>query len=177
MSVVVRTAANPAGFTTTIRSALQAIDPDLPVSTVTTMEAIERDSTGSRRFPMLLLGAFGVVALLLALVGVYGVVSYVVTQRTREIGIRVALGAGRAEVVRLVMSGAMTPVFAGLVAGAVGAVFASRLLGSLLFDVQPGDPWVLAMLAAALAGAAMLASLVPARRATRVDPMQVLRTD
>jgi putative ABC transport system permease protein len=177
MGVVARTAADPAGFATSIRSALQRIDPDLPVSRVDTMTAIERDSMGSRRFPMLLLGAFGAVALVLAIIGVYGVVSYLVAQRSREIGIRVALGAQRAQVLRLVVAGALKPVIIGLVTGSVGAIFASRLLGTLLFNVKPGDPTVLAMIAAALAGAALLASLVPARRATLVDPVTVLRAD
>jgi predicted permease len=177
MSVVAKTAADPAGFATSIRSALQRIDPDLPVSRVNTMTAIERESMGSRRFPMLLLGAFGAVALALAIIGVYGVVSYLVTLRSREIGIRVALGAQRAQVLRLVVAGALRPVLVGLVAGSLGAIFTSRLLGTLLFNVKPGDPSVLAMIAAALAGAAILASLVPARRATRVDPVQVLRAD
>ena len=141
------------------------------------MEAIERNSTGSRRFPMMLLGAFGAVAFALAVVGVYGVVSYVVTQRTREIGIRVALGARRGQVLRLVVMGAMRPVMAGLAIGAVGAVFASRLLGTLLFNVKPGDPAVVAGIAALLAVAAIAASLVPGARATRVDPITVLKAE
>jgi ABC-type antimicrobial peptide transport system permease subunit len=126
---------------------------------------------------MMLLAAFGAVALALAIVGVYGVVSYLVTQRTREIGIRVALGAKRAQVIRLVLMGAMRPVIAGLVAGAAGAVFASRLLGTLLYDVKPGDPSVVALIAALLAVAAIVASLVPGARATRVDPVTVLRAE
>jgi putative ABC transport system permease protein len=177
MTIVARTAAQPALFATAIRGALQKIDPDLPVGRVSTMEQIERDSTGSRRFPMMLLGAFGLVGLALAVVGVYGVVSYVVTQRTREIGIRVALGARRGQVMRLVMIGAMRPVAAGLVAGAVGAIYASRLLGTLLFNVKPGDPFVVAGIAVLLALAAIVASLVPGARATRVDPIAVLRVE
>ena len=170
MTVVAKTATDPAGYASTLRSALQGIDPDLPVGRVSTMEEIVRDSTGSRRFPMMLLGAFGAVALVLAVVGVYGVVSYVVTQRTREIGIRVALGARRAQVLRLVVMEAMRPVIAGLLVGSIGAVFAARLLGTLLYDVKPGDPAVVAAIAATLAVAAIAASLVPGARATRVDP-------
>jgi putative ABC transport system permease protein len=177
MTVVVKTAAEPAGFTAAVRSALQGIDPDLPVARVSTMETIARNSTGSRRFPMMLLGAFGIVALALAVVGVYGVVSYVVTQRTREIGIRVALGARRGQVMRLVLTGAMGPVLLGVAAGAVGAVFAARLLGTLLYEVKPADPVVLAAIAMLLAGAAIAASLVPGARATRVDPITVLKTE
>jgi putative ABC transport system permease protein len=177
MTVVAKTATDPATYTSAVRSALQGIDPDLPVARVSTMESIERNSTGSRRFPMMLLGAFGLVAFVLAVVGVYGVVSYVVTQRTREIGIRVALGARRAQVLRLVVMGAMRPVIAGLAIGSIGAVFAARLLGTLLYNVKPGDPAVLAGIAAMLAVAAIAASLVPGARATRVDPITVLRTE
>ena len=177
MTIAAKTAADPATYTSAVRSALQRIDPDLPVARVSTMDAIERDSMGSRRFPMMLLGAFGVVALALAVVGVYGVVSYVVTQRTREIGIRVALGARRAQVLRLVVMGALRPVIAGLAIGSIGAVFAGRLLGTLLYNVKPGDPAVLAAIAAVLAVAAIAASLVPGARATRVDPITVLRVE
>ena len=177
MTVVTKTASAPAAFAVAVRTALQKIDPDLPVGRVSTMETVEQESLGSRRFPMLLLGAFGAVALLLAVVGVYGVVSYLVTQRTREIGIRVALGARRAQVLRMVVAGAMRPVALGLAIGAAGAVFASRLLGTLLFAVRPGDPAVIAGIAALLAGAAAAASLVPGARATRVDPMTVLKVD
>jgi predicted permease len=177
MTVVAKTATDPAGYAPAVRAALQGIDPDLPVARVSTMEAIERNSTGSRRFPMMLLAAFGAVALALAVVGVYGVVSYAVSQRTREIGIRVALGARRSQVLRLVLLGAMRPVAAGLAIGAAGAVFASRLLGTLLYNVKPGDPAVLAGIAAILAAAAMAASLLPGARATRVDPITVLRAE
>jgi ABC-type antimicrobial peptide transport system permease subunit len=177
MTIVAKTAGDPSGFATSVRGALQRIDPDLPVGRTTTMEAIETNSTGTRRFPMLLLGAFGVVALVLAVVGVYGVVSYVVTQRMREIGIRVALGAKRGAVIRLVVAGAMKPVAAGLVAGAAGAAAASRLLGTLLYDVKPGDPLVIVGIAALLALCAAAASLVPGSRATRVDPVTVLRAE
>jgi putative ABC transport system permease protein len=141
------------------------------------METIERDSTGSRRFPMMLLGAFGAIALALAVVGVYGVVSYLVTQRTREIGIRMALGARGAQVLRLVVAGSLRPVLGGLVLGSAGALFAARLLGVLLFQVQPGDPGVLGAIAAILGGAAIVASLVPARRASMVDPMTALKEE
>jgi putative ABC transport system permease protein len=177
MTIVAKTASDPAGYAATVRAALQGIDPDLPVARVSTMEAIERNSTGSRRFPMMLLGAFGTVAFALAVVGVYGVVSYVVTQRTREIGIRVALGARRQQVLRLVVMGAMRPVIAGLAVGAAGAVFAARLLGTLLYEVKPGDPAVVAGIAALLAVAAIAASLVPGTRATRVDPITVLKAE
>ena len=177
MTIVTKTATDPASFSAAIRAALQQIDPDLPVARVSTMEAIERDSLGSRRFPMMLLGAFAAVALALAVIGVYGVVSYLVARRTREIGIRVALGARRGQVLRLVLAGAMRPVVAGLAVGTVGAIFASRLLGAMLFNVKPGDPAVVGGIVAILAGAAIAASLVPGARATRVDPITVLKVE
>jgi len=177
MTIVAKTAADPSGFATAVRGALQHVDPDLPVGRVTTMEDVEVNSTGARRFPMLLLSAFGAVALVLAVVGVYGVVSYVVTQRTREIGIRMALGARRPEVIRMIVLGALGPVVAGLMAGGIGSVFASRLLGALLYNVKPGDPFVVVGISALLAASALAASLVPGTRATRVDPATVLRAD
>ena len=177
MTVVAKTAGEPAGFATAVRGALQRIDPDLPVNRTTTMEVVATSSTGTRRFPMILLSAFGAVALALAVIGVYGVVSYTVTQRTREIGIRVALGARRASVIRLVLGSAMRPVAAGVAAGALGAVFASRLLGTLLYNVRPGDPAVIAGIGGLLAAVAVAATLVPSARATRVDPVTVLRTE
>ena len=126
---------------------------------------------------MMLLGTFGLIALLLAMIGVYGVVNYIVAQRTREIGIRMALGAQGEQVLALVVRGALRPVVAGLALGVIGAFFAARLLGTLLFHVQPGDPLVLAGIAGMLGASAIAASLVPARRASRLDPIKVLRTD
>ena len=132
-------------------------------------------SVGSRRFPMLLLAVFASVALALAVVGVYGVVSYVVSQRRKEIGIRVALGAGRAAVTTHVMRGSLIPVGVGIVTGLAGAVAASRLLESVLFQVDPRDPTVLGSIAVILATAALAASWFPARRAARLNPLVVLR--
>ena len=141
------------------------------------MERIERNSIGARRFPMMLLGAFGLVAFVLAVVGVYGVVSYVVTQRTREIGIRVALGARREQVLRLVVMGAMRPVVAGVAIGSVGAIFASRLLGTLLYNVKPAIPPLSPASPRRSPMAAIAASLVPGARATRVNPIAVLKAE
>jgi putative ABC transport system permease protein len=177
MTIVVKTAMAPGAVASPLRAALQKIDADLPVGPAFTMTQVERESMGSRRFPMILLGAFGAIALALAIVGVYGVVSCVVAQRTREIGIRVALGARRAQVLRLVLLGAMRPVALGIVIGAVGAVFATRLLTTLLYQVSPGDPLVLTAIAGLLAGAGIVASMVPGARATRVDPIHVLRVE
>jgi putative ABC transport system permease protein len=175
MNIVVRTAYAPATFTAPIKRAMKTFLPDRPVSEVETMADIIRDSTGSRRVPMLLLSAFSVVALLLAAVGIMGVVSYSVTQRTQEIGIRMALGARAGNVFGLVLRGSMKWVFAGLALGIAGSVGIARLLGTLLYGVSPTDPIVLGMVSALLAGVALFASLIPARRAANLDPLRTLR--
>jgi len=124
-----------------------------------------------------LLSIFSILALILAAIGIYGVLASSVVERQREIGIRVALGARRGQVMALVVSGAMRPVLGGIAAGGIGAVFAARLLGTLLYDVQPGDPAVLGTIGGVLALAGIAASLVPGMRATRVDPITVLRAE
>ena len=177
MQVVVKTAIAPGAVAPQVRKALQTIDPDLPVGVGTTMRVVEEQSMGGRRFPMLLLAVFGTVALALAVIGVYGVVSCGVVQRTREIGIRLALGAGRRQVLWLVLWGAMRPIAVGIVIGGIGAAFAVRLLGTLLYNVKAGDPAVFATIVALLVAAGVVASLVPGARATRVDPVTVLRIE
>jgi putative ABC transport system permease protein len=129
------------------------------------------------RFRTLLLGAFALVALLLAAVGIFGVVSYAVGQRTRELGIRMAIGARGADVVRLVLRGELAPVAVGLALGAVGAWAGTRVLASLLYGVSAQDPLAFAGALGVLAGAALLASWLPARRATRIDPVLALRSE
>jgi putative ABC transport system permease protein len=175
MTVTVKTSAETAVLSSAIRAALRRADPEWPVSNVQTMAQVLQGSVGSRRFPMLLLGVFAAVALALAVVGVYGVVSYVVSQRRKEIGIRVALGAGRTAVTRHVMRGSLIPVGVGIAIGIAAAAGASRLLQSVLYEVHPGDPVVLGTIAAILAAAALAASWFPARRAARLDPLVVLR--
>jgi putative ABC transport system permease protein len=160
-----------------VRAALSRIDPELPVSRIRTMEQVLEQSLGSRRFPMLLLGIFSAVALALAVIGVYGVVSYLVSQRAREIGIRVALGARRRDVVGLIVRRATIPIAIGLAAGVFGALASSRLLESLLYQVTPSDPVVLSTIVGILGGAALIATLMPARRAAGVDPLVVLKVD
>ncbi|HUI41107.1 MAG TPA: ABC transporter permease [Terriglobia bacterium] len=177
MSVVVRTASAPGAFTAEIKRAIAEFLPDRPVSGVETMEQVVHDSTGSRRFPMLLLSVFSGFALLLAAVGIIGVVSYSVTQRTHEIGIRMALGARRADVLHLVLSRNMAWVFGGIGVGVAGSIGLARLLRNLLFDVRPADPVVLAAVAITLAAVALVASYLPARRAAKVDPMVALRCE
>jgi putative ABC transport system permease protein len=139
------------------------------------MENIVRNSIGARRVPMLLLSAFSVVALLLAFVGIMGVVSYSVTQRTQEIGLRMALGARGSDVFGLVVGGSMKWVLAGLALGLAGSAGIARVLGSLLYEVRPSDPQVLAIVSGLLISVALLASFVPARRAAKLDPIRTLR--
>jgi putative ABC transport system permease protein len=177
MTVVAKTVSDPAAFASSIRAGLQGLDPDLPVSRVSTMEEVERLWLGPRRFPMILLAVFAAVALVLAVVGVYGVVSYVVAQRTREMGIRVALGARAPQLLALVIGSAMRPVVVGLLLGVAGGAAAGRLLSTLLYQVSPHDPGVLGPIAAVLAVAAVAASFIPARRATAVDPLLVLKAE
>jgi putative ABC transport system permease protein len=177
MNVVVRTISTPGTFTTPVKKAIAEFLPDRPVSSVDTMENIVRDSTGSRRFPMLLLSVFSVLALVLAAVGIVGVVSHSVVQRTQEIGIRMALGARTLDVLGLLVSGSMVWVLAGLVAGAAGSAGLTRLLAGMLYGVKPFDPLVVGAVASLLALVALLASYLPARRAAKIDPIAALRCD
>ncbi|HEX6183713.1 MAG TPA: ABC transporter permease [Pyrinomonadaceae bacterium] len=160
-----------------VREAARGLDPEVPVFAVQTLEQMVAGTraTFMRRYPAYLTGVFACVALLLALVGIYGVVSYAVTQRTHEIAIRVALGARGRDVLRLVLRHGLGLALAGVAAGAVGALLLTRLIKGLLFGVSAADPAVYALVALLLLTVALLASLVPARRATKVDPMEALR--
>jgi putative ABC transport system permease protein len=177
MTVVVRSIAAPATYTTAIKKAIASVLPDLPVSGVESMEEVVHNSTGSRRFPMLLLSVFSVVALVLAAVGIVGVVGHSVTQRTHEIGIRMALGAETFDVLRLMVNSSMVWVLVGIAVGTVGSALLTRLLTGMLYDVRPLDPIVLGGVALLLAGVALVASYLPARRAARIDPIAALRCD
>ena len=175
MALVVRTASDPKGFIDAIRREMLAIDAEQPIYDASTMVDVVSRSVFLPRISMLLLGAFALTALLLAVVGIYGVVSYSVTQRTRELGVRMALGAAAADTLRLVLGRSMRLVAAGTACGLVASLAVTRVMSGLLYDVSPLDPVVFVGVSLLLAGAGLVASLVPARRATRVDPIEALR--
>jgi predicted lysophospholipase L1 biosynthesis ABC-type transport system permease subunit len=158
-----------------VRREVEAVDPNVPVHSISSMDQIIARSMADRRFSLALLGVFATVALLLAGIGIYGVMSYSFTQRTQEVGIRIALGAQRLDILRLAVGEGMRVVLIGLAAGLVGAVIVTRIFRSMLFEVGSSDPATLASVSAILAGVALLACYLPARRATRADPLAALR--
>jgi putative ABC transport system permease protein len=174
---VVRTNGAPLGLIQSVKREISALDPTLPLSHVASMEEIGARSVASQRFNMLLLGLFAALGLLLAAVGIYGVMSYAVAQGTREIGIRMALGAPRGSVLRLVAGQGMTLALTGMAVGIAVALALTRLMEGLLFGVSTTDPATFAEYSLILAAVALAACLIPARRATKVDPMIALRTD
>jgi len=175
MSLVVRTAGNPAEMTATVRQAVQKLDRDQVPSEIATMQAVMASSIQTQRFSMFVLGAFAVLALALAAVGIYGVMSYVVAQRTHEIGIRIALGARLENILLLVFKNALRMTIAGIFLGAVGAFALTRLMKSLLFGVMPTDVPTFVVVCLSLLVVALVACYLPARRATKVDPLVALR--
>jgi putative ABC transport system permease protein len=177
MALVLRGAVEPLSLAPALRNAVREIDPALPVYDVMTMNERLSNSVAARRFNLLLLGGFAALALLLAGVGVYGVISYVVTQRTYEIGIRMALGAQSADVARLFVKQGMALVLRGVALGSVGAFALTRVMKSLLFGVGATDPLTFAVITLLLISVALLACWIPARRATKVDLMITLRRD
>jgi putative ABC transport system permease protein len=175
LTIVVRSAIEPTALAAALREQVQALDKDQPVSEIRTMEWYLADSMAQRRFNMLLLGAFAGLALVLAAVGIYGVIAYTVTQRTHEMGIRIALGAKGGDILRLVFGNAMATTLTGIALG-LGAAFAlTRLLRSLLYQVSPTDPVVFAAIPLLLLSVAVIATYLPARRAMKVDPITALR--
>jgi predicted permease len=175
MAIYMRSDVAPLTLTQSVREQVRALDRDLPVFGERTMSQVAAESVSRRRFAMQLVGLFGILALLLAAVGIYGVIAYSVTQRTREIGIRVALGASRSAILRWVLKQGMILTIAGVVIGLVGALALTRLLRSLLFGVGPTDIVTFGALAIVLTIVALIACYVPARRATKVDPLVALR--
>jgi putative ABC transport system permease protein len=175
MTWVVRTVADPSAAIGHARAAVRAVDPNLGVSEVATMERVLADSTSDRRLNMLLFAMLGGLALALATVGVYGVIAYSVTQRTHEIGVRMAIGARPADVMRMVLDEGGRLALAGVALGSAIAIAGTRLIRGLLFNVSATDPVTFAVVAVGLLAVALLASYIPARRATAVDPMVALR--
>ncbi len=175
--VVIRTGADPLGLAADVRRAVWSVAGDVPVYQVATLSALAAQSVGSRRFVMVLLELFGAVALLMTGVGIYGVVSYSVSERTREIGVRSALGATRGDIARLIVGNGLTTVLLGLAIGCVLALGLTRYLQSSLFGVSAADPLTFAGVVIALVSVTLVAQALPAARAMRVDPVIALRQD
>jgi putative ABC transport system permease protein len=173
--LVVRLASNPTAVATAIRGEVARLDDQQPVSEVTTLDQIAGEPVALQRMLMVLLVAFAGLALVLAAVGVYGVMSFSVAQRTHEIGLRMALGAEKRDVLRMVIAKGIRVAFTGTAIGLAGAFGLVRLLSSQLFGVEPTDPATFVSVALLLTSSALLASYIPARRATKVDPMVALR--
>jgi putative ABC transport system permease protein len=174
-TLVARTDRAPGTVAAAMRQALRAVDRDLPIYSIRPLDEIVAERSAERRLAALLIGVFATVALVLAAVGIYGVMSYAVAQRTQEIGIRMALGADRAGVIRMVLSRVAVMVGAGIVCGGAASLWASRFAESLLFGLPPRDPLTLAAAAIVLGAVGALAGWLPARRASRLDPARVLR--
>jgi putative ABC transport system permease protein len=177
MYLVLRSTTDPGGLTQALRAQVVAIDPQLPLAQARTMQELLGQSVAEPRFRTTLLGLFAATALLLAAVGIYGILSYTVGQRTQEMGIRMALGASRRDVLALVLKQGMALAAGGVAIGLIAALALSRVLAGLLFGVAPTDAATFAAVSLVMVAAALLACYVPARRATRVDPMVALRAE
>jgi putative ABC transport system permease protein len=175
MALVVRTVRDPGQFAAAVRNEIRELDRDQAVFGLATMDELISDSISLTRFSMLLLLNFAALALVLAAVGIYGVISYSVTQRTHEIGIRLAIGAKRSDVMKLVIGHSLKIVSFGLGLGLAVAFLLTRLMSSMLFEVNATDPATFVLVALLLGAVAFIASCIPARRATRVDPIIALR--
>jgi predicted lysophospholipase L1 biosynthesis ABC-type transport system permease subunit len=176
MHVAVRTRGEAAALMTSVRSAIHTIDPDLPIARVATLSSIVDDAMAQPRFSMLLIAAFGAVALALACVGLYGAVSYSVVDRAQEIGIRLALGADRRTILAMVLRQAVRVTGAGIGVGLAIALVMLRMMTSFLYGIEPTDAPTFALVSLTLFGVALAACCIPARRAMRVDPIIAMRT-
>ena len=174
MGLVIRTAGDPAAFATTLRHEVQALDKDQPIYNVRTMDDVVANSLGTRRVSMQLFTVFGCAALLLAAVGIYGVMAYSVTQRTQEIGIRMALGAQKSDILRLVVKQGMTLTLIGVFAGLAGAFALTRVIANLLFGVGASDPLTFIAISLLLIAVSLISCYLPARRAARLNPVVAL---
>jgi putative ABC transport system permease protein len=177
LTLVARTAGNPGDLAPALQQAVWSFDRNLPISDVLTMERVVADANAEPRFETLLLGVFGAVALVLAAVGIYGVMNYSVSRRRHEIGIRMSLGAGRVDVLRMVVQQGMAQALVGTAAGFAGAQMLSQLMAGMLYGVSPTDALTFAGVTLVLGMVGLLASSIPARRATRIDPMAALRNE
>jgi len=175
--ITVRTRANPSSALASVRAELRALDGGIALANVSTMDEAMARSMAGDRLVAILLGAFAGLALVLAAIGIFGVLSYTVEQRTHELGIRVALGAQRADVLRLVVRETVPMIGAGIVIGGVAAFGLTRFLRSLLYEITPSDPGTFVAVALLLSVVGLIAALVPARRAARVDPVLALRSE
>ena len=175
MSLVVRSAIDPPTLTEAVRAKVSELDKGLPLFEISTMEQVVARSAGESRFQAALMGIFGLLALALSSIGIYGVISYSVEQRIHEIGIRMALGAERREVLQLIVGHAIVLTLGGVAFGLAGAFALTRLVAGMLYAVRPTDPLTFVSVSLLLAGVALLASYIPARRAAKVDPIVALR--
>jgi predicted permease len=175
--LAVRTFGDPASLTKSITAVVHTVDPELPLDQVKTMDQLVHESLASDRFSTVLFASFAGLALLLAAIGIYGVMSFAVAQRTHEIGLRIALGAGPQQVLRLVLREGMLLAFVGLVVGLAGTYFVGRLMKTILYQVNAMDPAAISAVTVVLLLSALLACYIPARRATQVDPMVALRDE
>ena len=175
--MIIRAANDPAALVKSVRQTVLEVDPNQPVANIQTLKEIVKKSLSQRRFILALIGGFAGAALLLAAIGLYGVMGYAVSQRTREIGVRMALGARQRDVISMVVGQGMRIVLIGLAVGMIGAVGLSRLLQGFLFEIKPTDPTTFMGVSLILLLVALLACWLPARRASRVNPMVALRTE
>jgi len=177
MTLVVKTDGDPSSLTTSVRGVIRRLDPNLPVADVRTMDQVVGAALATPRFTSVLLSIFAALALTLSAIGIYGVLSYLVSRRTREIGIRVAIGAQRADVIRMVLGSGLSLALIGIAGGIALALAITRLLRGLLHGVTPADPLTFAGVAVLLTAVAIVASTVPAWRASRVDPVLALKSE